>query len=163
MKFKYAFILLILFSEKVSSQEVICNTGEFWNNSEGSLSWTLGEVITETFTSTNHELTQGFQQIQEGYLGFLDIINSDNLTIYPNPFISEVNIQMNEINSDFLITIFDYQSKIVLHKNILFSTTSNRQTIDLSSLAAGYYYFEIINSTNDIRSIQRLIKLKDAN
>ncbi|MFU8844174.1 MAG: hypothetical protein ACNA7V_10250 [Bacteroidales bacterium] len=64
---KIAQILLFsVFPLYVSAQsvspEVIATAGDYFENSSGSLSWTLGEVMTETFSSGGNILTQGFQQ-----------------------------------------------------------------------------------------------------
>lgn len=161
MKLKFYVMLCLLLSMKVTAQQVIANAGEFWNNSEGSLSWTIGEVVTETVTVTGYHLTQGFQQIQEGYLILSDNLFSNDITIFPNPFSSEVKIQTIDNHADYDLIVFDYQNKIVYQKNFLFSPACEQLTIDLSSLAAGYYYFELIIPIENKRFIQRLIKLKD--
>lgn len=44
------------------SPQVIASSGGYYSNGSGSLSWTLGETMTETFTSGSPQLTQGFQQ-----------------------------------------------------------------------------------------------------
>ena len=161
MKLKFYIILCLLFSMKVTAQQVIANAGEFWNNSEGSLSWTIGEVVTETVTTASYQLTQGFQQIQEGYLVLSDNLFLNDITIFPNPFSSEVKIQTNYEHAVFDLIVFDYQNKIVYQNEILFSPACEQLTIDLSVLDAGYYYFELTTPLENKRFIQRLIKLKD--
>lgn len=161
MKLKFYIILCLLFSMKVTAQQVIANAGEFWNNSEGSLSWTIGEVVTETVTTTSYQLTQGFQQIQEGYLVLSDNLFLNDITIFPNPFSSEVKIQTNYKHAVFDLIVFDYQNKIVYQNEILFSPACEQLTIDLSVLDVGYYYFELTTPLENKRFIQRLIKLKD--
>jgi len=42
--------------------QVIASSGGYFTNGSGSLSWTIGETITETFTAGSSQLTQGFQQ-----------------------------------------------------------------------------------------------------
>ena len=106
MKLKFYIILCLLFSMKVTAQQVIANAGEFWNNSEGSLSWTIGEVVTETVTTASYQLTQGFQQIQEGYLVLSDNLFLNDITIFPNPFSSEVKIQTNYKHAVFDLIVF---------------------------------------------------------
>lgn len=44
------------------SPDVITASGDYYENANVSISWTLGETVTETFTGTNVILTQGFQQ-----------------------------------------------------------------------------------------------------
>jgi hypothetical protein len=44
------------------SPQVIASSGSYFSNGSGSLSWTLGETMTETFIAGSSQLTQGFQQ-----------------------------------------------------------------------------------------------------
>ncbi|MBT3209063.1 MAG: T9SS type A sorting domain-containing protein [Bacteroidetes bacterium] len=44
------------------SQEIISTSGDYFENPEISLSWTIGEVAVETFSGYNFFLSQGFQQ-----------------------------------------------------------------------------------------------------
>lgn len=52
---------LFVFSQSLSP-EVISSSGDHFQNAGGSISWTLGETVTETFTGASIVLTQGFQQ-----------------------------------------------------------------------------------------------------
>lgn len=44
------------------SPVVVSSSGDHFQATNGSVSWTLGELVTETYASTNIVLTQGFQQ-----------------------------------------------------------------------------------------------------
>jgi len=44
------------------SPEVVATAGDYYEGTNVSLSWTLGELATETYTNGNVILTQGFQQ-----------------------------------------------------------------------------------------------------
>lgn len=43
-------------------REVISSSGDYFEGPNSSVSWTLGEIATETLTDGNYILTQGFQQ-----------------------------------------------------------------------------------------------------
>lgn len=49
-------------SGQTLTPEVISSSGGYFENTNASLSWTLGETVTETFSGTNVILTQGFHQ-----------------------------------------------------------------------------------------------------
>lgn len=61
----YLLIPAFLCAQSVSP-EVISSSGDYFEGSNGSLSWTLGEIATETFSNGNNILTQGFQQPNMG-------------------------------------------------------------------------------------------------
>lgn len=44
------------------SPEVIASLGEYYQNANNSISYTLGEIATETYSAGSNILTQGFQQ-----------------------------------------------------------------------------------------------------
>ncbi len=88
------------FAQSGGDNDSIATSCEFFSNSTYSLSWTLGECVTETFTASGNTLTQGFQQS-------LYVVTSINqLTIegisvkaYPNPVSDLINISVKtEIN-----------------------------------------------------------------
>ena len=54
--------LFIIFQVNVNAQEVVATGGDHFSNSYGSLSYTLGETVIETFSKPEYTLTQGFQQ-----------------------------------------------------------------------------------------------------
>ena len=53
---------LLITLTSISGQEVISSAGEHQENANGSISWTIGEPISETISGADAQLTQGFQQ-----------------------------------------------------------------------------------------------------
>lgn len=66
MKYFSTLFLILLFPVIITAQsltpQVISSAGDFYQGSNVSLSWTLGEIATETYDNGNIVLTQGFQQ-----------------------------------------------------------------------------------------------------
>ena len=52
----------ILCTAQSIERDVIAGSGDYFEGANSSLSWTLGEIATETYTAGNIILTQGFQQ-----------------------------------------------------------------------------------------------------
>ena len=61
-KFISVLIICVITTTISIAQEVISTTGEHYENSNGSISWTIGEPVIETLGSNNNYLTQGFHQ-----------------------------------------------------------------------------------------------------
>lgn len=57
----FLFVPVFIYAQSVSP-EVVTSSGDYYENANVSLSWTLGEIATETYTNGNVILTQGFQQ-----------------------------------------------------------------------------------------------------
>jgi hypothetical protein len=66
MKTIFSFLSVLLFCSLLHAQslspKVIASAGGYFASANASLSWTLGEPVTATFTNGNNMLTQGFQQ-----------------------------------------------------------------------------------------------------
>jgi hypothetical protein len=76
------------------SPTVIASSGGYSTGTDVSLSWTLGEIATETFSNGNYILTQGFQQPVEGIV--IAGINLDLLVYLEGPYsVSEMGTSLN--------------------------------------------------------------------
>jgi hypothetical protein len=56
------FILAITYCSSLLSQQVVTTAGSTLENSSGGISYTIGEGISETLSSGDITLTQGYQQ-----------------------------------------------------------------------------------------------------
>ena len=131
------------------SRGVNASAGEYFINSNSSISWTLGEIVTETFVSDDNTLTQGFQQSLL-YVFSIDE-NADsifNINVYPNPTNSILNINIDsKIKTSISIKLFD------IHGNCLFDKEINGnknfyEKINLSNYRNSMYLLKIISSKN---------------
>ena len=71
MKKILSFLFIIAFaflSFQAKAQQVIASAGGYYEGENISLSWTLGEPVTETFSAGGVILTQGFQQPYNFYI-----------------------------------------------------------------------------------------------
>ena len=95
----FALLFGIFSYAQTLSPEVISTAGDFFEVSGvGSLSWTLGEPVVETFTGQSADviLTQGFQQPEDFGVGITEVFNTGNMSfsLYPNPAINNVRIDL---------------------------------------------------------------------
>jgi hypothetical protein len=76
------------------SPTVIASSGGYSTGTDVSLSWTLGEIATETYSNGSYILTQGFQQPVESIV--ISGINLELLVYLEGPFgTSEMNTLLN--------------------------------------------------------------------
>ena len=75
------------------SPEVVATSGEHFQNGTSQLSWTLGEVMIDTYSAGGTIVTQGFHQTQ---LTVTSIDESNpfslNVNVFPNPTSQFLNI-----------------------------------------------------------------------
>ncbi len=119
-------------------QYVIGNAGEDFQSPNTQVSWTIGEVATETFISSTHTVSQGFHQ---GNL-LVDRINEDfptdfSIKVYPNPVSDILLIETDAENLEY--RIIDIDGRVRLNGNII----SENQQIDFTGLPTGTYFFQV--------------------
>jgi len=143
---------------QVLAPEVMASAGGNFSNSQASLSWTLGEPITNTVTSNNYYLTQGFQQPAPIAVTVLPqtpkgALSAAAVNVYPNPVTSSVYIQRNG-GEPLLIQLMDMNGKEILNRTL--SPSENQ--LDLGSYAAGAYLLKVLDRQNQLIQSLKIVK-----
>ena len=142
------FLLIISFGTK--AQQLISNGGDYFENSNVSISWSLGEPIIETISDGTNILTQGFQQTKLSASEIFSI-NSDiiNIKLFPNPTENFIYLKTSEFkNLNYRIS--DINGKILKEGNIISEITE----ISVSKFPAAVYFFKIIKNKETIKIYQ---------
>jgi hypothetical protein len=154
----FSLILLSLAASSQFKQDVIASAGGFNTGSGISISWTLGETIIPTFTSTDNTLilTHGFQQqliitaIEENLGTFVD------LKVFPNPASDNVNIRFGEApDTEVILTVVSSQGKPV--KMIVIEAATIEKQVNLQELPAGIYYLRL--TKGKLSNVYKVVKL----
>jgi Secretion system C-terminal sorting domain len=137
--------------------EVISSSGESSGNSNGSLSWTMGEAITATDNAGNDYLTQGFQQPSSIVVTAINNPPSEqnSVNVYPNPVSSSIYVQ-GVGNEQLQIQLMDMDGKVILSK--MLSPSENQ--LDLSEFANGVYLLKVSNMQNQLIKGLKIEKVK---
>jgi hypothetical protein len=137
-----------------SAQEVISSQGETYSNANGSIDFTVGEVVINTGTNGTNDLTQGFHQTNWSLVGLEDFAPNYEVTIFPNPTQDVLNIKTNTFEN-VKYTLYDARGKLVL-QNIL---SAEQTPIQVSQLAPGSYSLTLDNETQNLKTF-KLIKIQ---
>ena len=139
--------------------EVISSAGDTYINSQGSLSWTLGEPVTATESTSNYYLTQGFQQPSSIVVTAINnptaAQSSVSVSVYPNPVTSSIYIQRDG-NEQLQIQLMDMNGKLILNK--MLSQSENQ--LDLSVFANGMYLLKVFDTQNQFIQSLKIEKVK---
>lgn len=126
-----------------------------WDN--GATTEDLEQVAAGYYVLT---VTDGHQCVEEK-LFVVDNTTSvsensfQNLSIYPNPVVDEVNISITTSNSNANFEILDLRGKVIAKRNIP-NVGNNTVKVDLSELAEGVYLLKLVDGQN--KHIERLMK-----
>ena len=145
---KSIFVLLLGFISclRVSSQSVapfvVSTAGDYFSNSNGSIQWTMGETMIETYGNASNFITQGFEQPEDFTTSISTDISTD-ISIFPNPATDRIYLEFgNNSDGDYSIEIDDVlgQKNASLLINI---QSGNKEEISLTGLAAGVYFISV--------------------
>jgi len=133
---------------------VVSSGGDSYKQISASMSFTIGEIATETFSKNNTTLTQGFHQGNIKVVKLESFINEDIAEIYPNPAQDETFLMIKNFKKgDLYFRIYDANSKMLLDMAI----SSNSTKIDMREYVQGIYFIKVFKSAKLI-SIYKIIK-----
>lgn len=140
----FLFLSTILANSSSYSQaitpQIVASSGEQYSDSITTISWTLGETITETYTGNLHTITQGFHQSEVKISSIDKFPVIQNIKFYPNPTAEQLIIESSIENLPLQIELFDVNGKLLL--TTVWKQNSN-YTVPLSLYASGSYFLRI--------------------
>jgi hypothetical protein len=136
--------------------DVIGSAGTYVASVSGSMSWTIGEVMTETYSSGGNSFTQGFQQPDTtGILSVRDF-PMENISIYPNPVADNLTIDFANAPGDHVICIYDMTGQLISQETISYG--AQRMEISFGGYANGFYLLKILNMKSNVISSYKINK-----
>jgi hypothetical protein len=139
------------------AQEVVATSGDFFTNPNGSISWTLGEPISESFAVNQQILSQGFQQSAQNYAAISIVSNTNLIAFFPNPFDEIIHLQNQTEEKELMLALYD-EKMALIKKTTIHSGFNNESTISFQDLEAGVYFLHIQSQNGKVESMQKLIK-----
>lgn len=137
------------------AQEVVSTQGDSYSNANGSIDYTIGEVVINIVTDGTNELTQGFHQTNWNFLGVDNHEQNLDATVFPNPMGSELHIQTASYeNLSYLL--YDAAGRIVAEEKLGSIETS----IDVSTYAPSSYTLVLRNENQEKVKTFKLVKTR---
>ena len=142
-----SFMCMLVFAQQ---QEVISAQGKSYENSTGSISFTLGEFMNNTFSSADVILTQGFHQSKIVVVGNQPVLQVDiEILAYPNPAKDYVLLEIEKFQ-DFSYVLIDMTGRIIERREVV----STKTEINFSSLEPSLYVLKVLLNEEDVRSFK---------
>ena len=156
MKRLLFFIAIIKISLFCISQEIITSSGDFAQDSAISVSWSLGEYVTETFTDPENIITQGFQQSNYSIITLVKSPSLDfGINVFPVPATDYIEIKIiGKKTPDIILSLIDIYGNILVLKNVV----SYDMRINVESLSSGIYILKAIDKNGKILRLFRIVK-----
>ncbi len=150
----YFLWLLVFFPNLIWSQQVVSSAGDFFANANGSLSFTMCEVVVETMALPNGTLTQGFQQTYPSSAAIEELVEG-GISFYPNPAHESFEIHAVQPSNMENLQLFDCTGRLVHEVRM---STSGFQVIDIHSLSNGIYHLSVSLKDRNHRYMGILLK-----
>ena len=144
---KNTIVLFLFLVTTISAQQVVSTQGDSYSNINGSINFTIGEVIINTGTNGINDITQGFHQTNWNILGIEDNTANYEATIYPNPVEDVLNIRTNTFRN-VTYTLYDILGKLILQDKLIGEETAIR----VDQLDSGNYILTLSNNTQKLKT-----------
>ncbi len=131
----------LIANSQTIERDVIATAGDHFVAPTFSLSWTLGEPVTETISNDGIMLTQGFHQGEFKLTAIRESLTEQfDITVFPNPTPDILNIRFNsEMNEIITVQLYSMTGE-----KILFERTQDKNIqINLANLSNASYLLSL--------------------
>jgi hypothetical protein len=137
---------------KITAQEVITTAGDLYSNANGSVSYTIGEPVIETFTGGNNILTQGFQQTNLMVTAIDELPGLDyGISVFPNPAVEFVKLKIGKENiAGMQYMLYDLHGNMLM-KNMLEGTET---AIPFIYLSPAEYILKVSDNSKEVKTFK---------
>jgi len=123
---------------------VVAAAGGQFTTANGSLSWTLGEAVTETHAHDGGILTHGFHQPPVVRITSVGTSEDHALAFYPNP-VKDVLVLEGMRKGNYYIQLFSSRGETLIAEQMDVMTTPRQHRIDMRAFASALYLLRITN------------------
>ncbi len=136
--------------------ELYTTSGGSGSSSEASVTWSIGEPVTETAVGTSARLTQGFNQPRFNFtIGTIENEADAGISVYPNPSADLIVVEAHDPLAGCMAIFLDMDGRRVLVSRL----TDQRSTIDISSLVPANYILDLRDQDDRSRARFTLNKI----
>ena len=147
------FLICLVFTHAQDlDHHVIATDGAYAENNQFSISYTIGEIVTEFSRDSlnNVDLSQGFQQSYISIVSVEDHVFDIEISVYPNPAIDHLNVSLLLGDKEMRYSLFDIGGKLIRQERIV----SDNFQIGFSTLSTGSYVLVFTNKEQRIKTLQ---------
>jgi hypothetical protein len=139
--FLLAFVSIQTAKAQSLEPTVVASDGGFAILPSGTIAWTLGETVTETFSSAGNILTQGFHQPSLINVNGIGGVVIPGMSVYPNPAAESININLTHLaKGNYSIALFDVLGNKVSEMNV---SDNGIVFLPLTEFANGVYMLTV--------------------
>jgi hypothetical protein len=140
---------------------VLSNQGGHSVVSGNSISWTIGEPVSETYSITSNIATMGFHQPEIGLVTMLSQQSGDpgGVLVYPNPVRDMLTVNFKGMEEgQYSLVLFDNLGKLISRSEAYITGSNQLVQLKINEVAAGNYFLQVEN-----KNFNKTIKINKIN
>ncbi|MFA5818661.1 MAG: T9SS type A sorting domain-containing protein [Bacteroidales bacterium] len=141
--------LIVTCCSRLLAQQVVATAGSTLGNANGSISYTIGEGVTQTLTKGDKTLTQGFHQTIVTVNAISELKDLEfSISVFPNPTSDVLTLKVDKENVwGFQYLLFDMNGKLISRKNLESAETN----VPVDQLTEGFYIIKVQDGTKELK------------
>ena len=153
MKTKSLLILSFAFCAtiQIQAQNNTVSAGADAEGSNGSVSYSIGQVVYTSASGINGSINQGVQQPYD-YDVITGIEHTEiELNLYPNPTLGQVNLTIADSRTqEYSLSLFDASGRLIMQNSQL----NGLNSFSMESYAAGAYTLSVFKKEELVKSFR---------
>ena len=145
-------VLILSLGITAHAQQATTASGGDAMGSGGNVAYSVGQVVYNSNSDTSGTVNQGVQQPYEIFtLGIKETELNISLSVFPNPTISNLTLQIGNYNNEKLsYQLYDLQGKLLVHEQI----TAYQTQINTAGLPSATYFINVVNNKKKVQSFK---------
>ncbi len=148
------FFLLAGFATGAVAQETVAATGGVGTGDDGTISYTVGQVVYSTNSGAAGVVSEGVQQPFEIYIvTALNDLEGTNLSVlaYPNPTTHFLILEIKGSQQPrYKAALYDFSGKLVLQKEV----TASKTEFATGNLVPATYFLKVSDGTHLVKTFK---------
>lgn len=139
--------------------DVIASDGNYLSCPAGSVSFTIGEPVSDSYLGTK-KITKGFQQ-PKAIITSIPVENKigGSLLAYPNPSNDKLILDFSKMEKGiYSIALFDASGKRLTQSEINIESDYSIEKFEMKNYSNGIYLLKVANKNNGISQSFRILK-----
>lgn len=138
--------------------QVVAPCGGESQNGAYTMTWTIGEQVTDTLVSDSTFMIVGFHQPRNLVVSVVEISQKDvKVVVYPNPTASSATLEVADNQFPLYYRVVTMDGKIVHDTQ---SIAQQKTTIDMQGVAVGIYFLILTDSKGGLITTFKLQKIQ---
>lgn len=148
------------FRAQTVTPTVLSNQGGYSALSGGSISWSIGEPVSESWYNGPHTITNGFHQPELNFILMIKEQGTDaSVLVYPNPVKEIINVNFTGLKEgNYKIQLIDNIGKLLYSSETEISESHNFYQMKIGEVAAGNYFLRV-----DSKDFSKTVKINKVN